>query len=165
MLQLTTGTTKPPSGTEPISGNPGTVTLNPAQNIVTVAGASLVDNTFAVPGVTACGGMLSPLLDEAVDLSRPALPASPGTSKAVLERGARGDQRQGRQEGESDLAPPRAQDLICAGPGLGSDDLGPGTRARGPTAPGSVSLEPLRRPAGGALQGSRQRPFGRPGSG
>ena len=83
VLQLTTGATKPPSGTEPIKGNPGTVTLNPAQNIVTVSGASLVDNTFAAPGVAGCGGMLSPLLDEAVDVQA-GLPASPGTSTAVL---------------------------------------------------------------------------------
>ena len=83
VLQLTTGTTKPPSGTEPIKGSEGTVTLNPAQNIVTSSGASLVDNTFAVPGVAGCGGVLSPLLDEAVDVQA-GLPASPGTSKAIL---------------------------------------------------------------------------------
>lgn len=83
VLELTTGTTKPPSGTEPISGNPGTVGLNPAQNIVTISGASLVDNTFAVPGVTGCGGVLSPLLDAAVDVEA-GLPASPGTSRAIL---------------------------------------------------------------------------------
>ena len=84
VLQLTTGTTKPPSGTEPISGNPGTASLNPSLTIVSISGASLVDNTFTAPAVSGCGGsLLSPLLDTAVDL-QVGLPAAAGASEAVL---------------------------------------------------------------------------------
>lgn len=84
LLQLTTGTTKPPPPAKPISGNPGTASLNPALTIITISGVSLVDNTFAAPAVSGCGGaLLSPLLDTAVDL-QVGLPAAAGASTAVL---------------------------------------------------------------------------------
>jgi len=83
IVELTTGTTKPPSGTEPITGKAGTTTLNPALTIITITGSSLVDNTFTAPGVTGCGGSLSFLLDPVVDL-QVGLPAAAGASKAVL---------------------------------------------------------------------------------
>ncbi len=84
VLQLTTGTTKPPSGTAPITGNPGTVSLNSTQTIITVSGASLVDNTFTAPAASGCGGaLLSPVLDTALDL-QVGLPAAAGASEAVL---------------------------------------------------------------------------------
>lgn len=84
LLQLTTGATKPPSGTQPITGNPGTVSLNPSLTIVKISGASLVDNTFTAPAVSGCGGaLLSPLLDTAVDL-QVGLPAAAGASTAAL---------------------------------------------------------------------------------
>lgn len=83
VLQLTTGTTKPPPPTAPITGNPGTVSLNPSLTIVTINGATLVDNTFAAPGVSGCGGLLSALLDTAVDL-QVGLPGAAGASAAVL---------------------------------------------------------------------------------
>ena len=59
LLQLTTGTTKPPAGTEPITGKAGTVSLDPSLTILTITGSSLVDNTFTAPGVSGCGGALS----------------------------------------------------------------------------------------------------------
>jgi len=83
VLELTTGTTKPPSGTEPITGKAGVAGFNPPLTIVTISGASLVDNTFTAPGVTGCGGALSFLLDPVVDL-QVGLPAAAGASKAVL---------------------------------------------------------------------------------
>jgi len=84
VLHLTTGTTKPPPPAEPITGKLGTVSLNPSLTITTISGASLVDNTFPPPGVSGCGGgLLSPLLDTAVDL-QVGLPANAGASKAVL---------------------------------------------------------------------------------
>lgn len=84
LLQLTTGTTKPPSGTQPISGKAGTASFNPALTIITISGASLVDNTFTAPAVSGCGGsLLSPLLDTAVDL-QVGLPAAAGASEAML---------------------------------------------------------------------------------
>lgn len=83
VLQLTTGTTKPPAGTEPITGNPGTASFNPSLTIITISGASLVDNTFTAPAASGCGGLLSPVLDTALDLEV-GLPAAAGASKAVL---------------------------------------------------------------------------------
>ena len=83
VLQLTTGTTKPPSGTEPITGKPGTVSFNPALTIITISGTSLVDNTFTAPGATGCGGALSFLLDPVLDLEV-GLPAAAGSSRAEL---------------------------------------------------------------------------------
>ena len=83
LLQLTTGTTKPPAGTEPITGKPGTVSFNPSLTIITIAGSSLVDNTFTAPGATGCGGALSFLLDPVLDLEV-GLPAAAGKSTAVL---------------------------------------------------------------------------------
>ena len=83
ILQLTTGTTNPPPPAKPISGNPGTASVNPALTIITISGTSLVDNTFAAPAVSGCGGVLSLLLDTAVDL-QVGLPAAAGASTAVL---------------------------------------------------------------------------------
>ena len=83
VLELTTGATKPPSGTEPITGSAGTATVNPSGTIITISGASLVDNTFTAPGVSGCGGALSPLLDTVVDL-QVGLPSAAGASEGIL---------------------------------------------------------------------------------
>lgn len=83
VLELTTGSTEPPSGTPPITGNPGTVSLNPALTIITISGASLVDNTFTAPAASGCGGLLSLVLDTALDVEV-GLPAAAGASEAVL---------------------------------------------------------------------------------
>jgi hypothetical protein len=94
VLNLTTGTTKPPAGVTPISGSPGTVSLNPATSIASVSGQSLVENAFAVPGASGCGGSLAALVDEAVDV-QVGLPAAAGENVAKLD-------------GSSAVAPARA---------------------------------------------------------
>ena len=81
---LTTGTTEPPAGIEPITGSSGTVTLGGAGKIITLTNVALVDNTFAVPGANGCAGALATVVDPGVDLIV-GLPASAGTSRAVLE--------------------------------------------------------------------------------
>jgi hypothetical protein len=83
VLNLTTGTTNPPPPNKPISGNPGTVSLNPALTIITISGNSLVDNSFAAPGAEGCGGLLSPVLDLVVNLQA-SLPAASGKNTAIL---------------------------------------------------------------------------------
>lgn len=60
LLQPTAGTTAPPAPNSPVTGNSGTVTLNSDPNnysdlIVGFSGATLVDNSFSVPGVSGCG--------------------------------------------------------------------------------------------------------------
>jgi hypothetical protein len=71
LLQPTAGTTAPPAPNTPITGSPGTVSLNSDPNgysdfIVGFSGATLVDNSFSVPAATGCG--LGGSLDWLVDL-------------------------------------------------------------------------------------------------
>lgn len=82
-LELTTGTTDPPPPNKPITGNPGTLTLNPEDTIFTLNNNSLVDNSFAAPGVNGCGEILAPVLDPVVDLDA-GLPAAAGSNTAIL---------------------------------------------------------------------------------
>ena len=81
---LTTATTEPPPGVEPITGRSGTPTVAGAGKIITITNIALVDNTFAVPGANGCAGALAPVVDPGVDLIV-GLPASAGTSRAILE--------------------------------------------------------------------------------
>jgi hypothetical protein len=60
LLQPTTGTTAPPSPAKPITGDPGSINLGSDPNgfstlLVGISGATLVDNSFSVPGATGCG--------------------------------------------------------------------------------------------------------------
>jgi hypothetical protein len=79
-LNLTTGTTNPPSPNTPISGATGTTSSTP-RGLITVAGMTLVDNSFAVPGTDNCGtdGILDPVLD--LDKG---LPSAAGSNTAIL---------------------------------------------------------------------------------
>jgi hypothetical protein len=83
VLHLTTGTTAPPFPGQPITGSRGTLEGAGKGKIVKIKGNSLVDNDFAVPGATGCGGTLSPLLDAVVDAGI-GLPAPAGTNAAVM---------------------------------------------------------------------------------
>lgn len=60
LLQPTSGTTSPPAPNQPISGDPGTIDISPDPNgfgdaVLGFTGASLVDNSAAVPGASGCG--------------------------------------------------------------------------------------------------------------
>jgi hypothetical protein len=79
-LNLTTGTTNPPSPNAPISGSPGTTSSTP-QGLITVTGMKLVDNAFAVPGANNCG--TNGLLDSIVNLQK-GLPSAAGSNTAIL---------------------------------------------------------------------------------
>ncbi len=83
-LHLTTGMTAPPAPAKPISGNPGTASFNAALTIITISGTSLVDNTFAAPAASGCGGSLSGVLDAVVDL-QVGLPSAAGNNTAILD--------------------------------------------------------------------------------
>ncbi|MCX4749912.1 hypothetical protein OG455_31095 [Kitasatospora sp. NBC_01287] len=70
LLHPTTGTTAPPAPAKPMTGDPGTIAVNADPNgyntlIASFTGASLVDNTFSVPGASGCGlgGILDPIID------------------------------------------------------------------------------------------------------
>jgi hypothetical protein len=82
VLHLTTGTTTPPEGVEPLTGTPGTLTQPPlGASVLEFVGQTVVDNTFAVPAASGCG--LLNLLDPIVN-ARSGLPAAPGVSSATL---------------------------------------------------------------------------------
>lgn len=85
VLKLTTGTTSPPAPNEPITGYPGNGTENASGTLTTFNGTKLVDNSFAVPGASGCGGLLlSSLVDPFVN-SVVGVPAAAGTNTAILE--------------------------------------------------------------------------------
>ena len=68
VLHLTVGKTNPPSGVEPIEGHRNPLEYKDKNRIVYIPNNTLVDNTFAVQGVTGCGGALSAIVDPIVDL-------------------------------------------------------------------------------------------------
>jgi hypothetical protein len=82
VLHLTTGTTSPPPPNKPITGNPGKVSVNEAQTILTVGGNSLVDDSFAAPAAAGCGA-LPLVIDTVVDLQA-GLPSAAGNNTAIL---------------------------------------------------------------------------------
>ena len=82
--KLTTGTTAPPPPNTPISGSSGTTGIVEECNILQITGAKLVDNSFAVPGASGCGGIFSFLVDPLVN-STIGVPAAAGKNTAILE--------------------------------------------------------------------------------
>lgn len=81
---LTTGTTEPPAGTAPITGAGGTLNFLEEGLIGEITGTKLVDNNWAAPHATGCGGaivelILDPILDLAVGT-----PSKAGTNVAEL---------------------------------------------------------------------------------
>jgi hypothetical protein len=83
VLELTTGTTSPPLPNTPIKGSSGHLTFNEEGTILSIAGESLVNNTFAAPAATGCGGPLSFLVDPVVN-ARLGLPATAGHNTAIF---------------------------------------------------------------------------------
>ncbi len=83
LLKLITGTTNPPPPNKPITGSPGSFAFNPTQEIAIISNTSLVDNSFAAPGVNGCGEPLSAVLDPVVDLAA-GLPSAAGGNTAIL---------------------------------------------------------------------------------
>lgn len=84
ILKLTTGTTDPKEGpNKPIKGSAGKLEILEGGNLVVLSGGSLVDNAFAAPEATGCGGYLSFLVDPLVD-SILGVPAGEGHNTAVL---------------------------------------------------------------------------------
>lgn len=68
-INLTTGTTTPPAGVEPLTGGPGEYRQEgylPSETLIDFrTGMTFVDNAFAVPEATNCGLLVGPLLDGA----------------------------------------------------------------------------------------------------
>jgi hypothetical protein len=84
-IPLTLGTTAPPLPNKPISGSQGEVFINEAGSYIKSTGNKLVNNSFAVPGASGCGGFLfswavDPLVNSIVGIPSPA-----GTNTAILQ--------------------------------------------------------------------------------
>jgi len=83
-IDFTSGETSPPPPNKPIHGSAGTLTINETGTLVTLSGGSLVNNSFAAPGASGCGGLFSFLVDPFVN-SFVGIPSPAGTNSAVLE--------------------------------------------------------------------------------
>lgn len=82
ILNLTTGTTKPPPPNKPIKGKSGFFSTEEEANFVEITENTLVDNSFSAPEATGCGGIFSGLVDPVVD-SKLGLPSAAGNNTAI----------------------------------------------------------------------------------
>lgn len=83
-IDFTSGTTSPPPPNKPLKGSAGTFSANPEFTLLTFSGGKLVNNSFAAPAASGCGGIFSFLVDPLVN-SILGLPSAAGTNTAVLE--------------------------------------------------------------------------------
>jgi hypothetical protein len=84
ILNLTTGATSPPPPNKSIKGAAGKLEILEFGALVRLTGGSLVDNAFAAPGASGCGGfLLEGLIDPAVNAAL-GLPAASGHNTAIL---------------------------------------------------------------------------------
>ena len=81
-LNLTTGQTSPPPPNHPIKGSVGDLKFIDNYRLNELSGGALVDNAFAVPVATGCGGSLSSTIDPAID-KRIGLPSASGNNIAI----------------------------------------------------------------------------------
>ncbi len=84
VINLTTGTTEPPAPNEPIKGAAGTLEIKDEFALIALSGGRLVNNSFAAPEATGCGGPFSSLVDPLVDAVF-GVPAAAGHNTAILE--------------------------------------------------------------------------------
>jgi hypothetical protein len=82
-LNLITGTTKPPAPNKAIKGKVGTLTTRSEARILVISNNSLVDNSFAAPGATGCGGVFSGIIDPIIN-AKLGLPSTAGHNTAIL---------------------------------------------------------------------------------
>ena len=83
ILNLTSGTTSPPEPNKPIKGSAGELEILEEGALLRLIGGSLVDNAFAAPEATGCGGVFSALVDPLVN-SIFGVPAAAGLNTAIL---------------------------------------------------------------------------------
>jgi hypothetical protein len=83
VLSLTTGTTSPPTPNKPISGKVGQIKFKDGFTFTEIVNNTLVDNAFAAPEASGCGGLLSFLIDPIIN-AKIGLPSSAGHNSAIL---------------------------------------------------------------------------------
>jgi hypothetical protein len=84
VIAFTTGTTSPPEPNKPIKGKLGTITVVGGGQILKISNNSLVNNSFAAPGATGCGGFLIELLLDPIINAKLGIPAAAGHNTAIL---------------------------------------------------------------------------------
>jgi len=65
--KLTTGTTAPPGPNKPLSGASGSLEITEEGSVLELVGTKLVDNAWAAPKATGCGGILAFLINPMVN--------------------------------------------------------------------------------------------------
>jgi len=83
ILNLVTGTTKPPAPNKAIKGKLGTVSSRAEGGILVISNNTLVDNSFAAPKASGCGGFFSFLIDPIIN-GKLGLPSEAGNNTAIL---------------------------------------------------------------------------------
>lgn len=83
VLNLVTGTTSPPAPNKPIKGKVGELTSRAEGAILVIKNNTLVDNSFAAPAATGCGGIFSFLIDPIIN-AKIGLPSAAGHNTAIL---------------------------------------------------------------------------------
>jgi hypothetical protein len=83
-IDFTTGATSPPPPNKSIHGAAGTFSANEEFTLLTFSGGRLVNNSFAAPAASGCGGIFSFLVDPLVN-SILGTPSPAGTNTAILE--------------------------------------------------------------------------------
>jgi hypothetical protein len=83
VLNLVTGTTSPPPPNKPIKGKAGTLSSRSEGEILVISKNTLVDNSFAAPAATGCGGSFSFLIDPIIN-AKLGLPSAAGHNTVIL---------------------------------------------------------------------------------
>ena len=82
--ELTSGTTSPPKPNSPISGKPGEVEFLEGGRILVLSNSEIVDNAWAAPSASGCGGILSFLVNPIIN-AQVGLPSAAGKNTAILK--------------------------------------------------------------------------------
>ena len=99
VINFTSGTTAPPPPNTPIKGSHGETSFNELGTIVTLSGGTLVNNSFAAPAASGCGGIFSFFVDPLVN-SVLGTPSPAGTNTAILKGKIQTAQAQAVRESE-----------------------------------------------------------------
>lgn len=84
LWNLTTGTTSPPAGTAPITGFGGEGEFKEEGTLLQINGARLVENNWAAPHASGCGGAIVELILDPIIDNQVGLPSAAGKNVANL---------------------------------------------------------------------------------
>jgi hypothetical protein len=85
-LNLTTGKTKPPAGTAPLTGSSGALEFIEEENIAEFQNVKLVDNAWSAPAASGCGGFGVELILDPIINASVGVPSAAGKNVANLEK-------------------------------------------------------------------------------